>query len=70
LKELPETDSLLKVIPGIRPSWHVSADDQSRVMTPAKAVMAGADLLVIGRPITQADDPVDAVKKINAELCE
>ncbi len=48
--------------PGIRPEWSlVESDDQARVMTPAKAIKAGAKRLVIGRPITGADDPKDAV---------
>jgi orotidine-5'-phosphate decarboxylase len=57
----------LLVVPGIRPSW--SADgDQKRIMTPAEAVAAGADVLVIGRPITGADDPLAAARRIGAEL--
>lgn len=55
------------VVPGIRPEW-AAAGDQKRVMTPAEAVAAGADTLVIGRPITQADDPVDAARRIAAEI--
>lgn len=55
------------VVPGIRP---VGSDvaDQKRVVTPAEAVALGADHLVIGRPITQADDPVAAAKAIAEEL--
>jgi orotidine-5'-phosphate decarboxylase len=55
------------VVPGVRPEW-ASANDQKRVMTPAKAVEAGASFLVIGRPITQADDPADAAERIAAEI--
>lgn len=55
------------VVPGIRPAGS-AAGDQKRVMTPADAVSAGADVLVIGRPITQADDPVEAAKAIAASL--
>jgi orotidine-5'-phosphate decarboxylase len=55
------------VIPGIRPKWSETAD-QSRTMTPAEALNAGADYLVIGRPITAATDPVDAAKRIVDEL--
>ncbi len=60
---------LLAVTPGIRPAWDVSgSDDQKRVVTPARAIKDGADYLVIGRPIRDADDPVQAVAKITAEI--
>lgn len=55
------------MVPGIRPAWS-AAGDQKRIMTPKQAVDLGADYLVIGRPITGADDPVEAAKKIAAEL--
>ncbi len=55
------------VVPGIRPAW-ADADDQKRVTTPAEALELGADVLVIGRPITTAADPQDAAKRIAAEL--
>ena len=55
------------VIPGIRPKWSQTGD-QSRTMTPAEALNAGADYLVIGRPITAAPDPLDAAKRIVGEL--
>lgn len=55
------------VVPGIRPVWAASGD-QKRVMTPAEAVVLGADHLVIGRPITQAADPADALARIRAEI--
>jgi len=55
------------IVPGIRPAW-AAKGDQKRVMTPRDAVIAGADILVIGRPITQADDPVEAAQKIAHEL--
>jgi orotidine-5'-phosphate decarboxylase len=54
-------------VPGIRPEW-AAVDDQKRIVTPAEAVAKGADYLVIGRPITAADDPADAAKRIAAEL--
>ena len=57
----------LLVVPGIRPIW-VTSGDQKRVMTPAEATQAGADVLVVGRPITGADDPADAARRIAAEL--
>ncbi|MEK7175944.1 MAG: orotidine-5'-phosphate decarboxylase [Patescibacteria group bacterium] len=56
-------DRLSLNTPGIRPTWHIQAGDQNpeRIMTPAKAIKAGADRIVVGRPITQAADPVQAV---------
>jgi len=57
----------LVVTPGIRPSG-AGLDDQRRVTTPAMAVAAGADFLVIGRPITKADDPAAALAAIAAEI--
>jgi orotidine-5'-phosphate decarboxylase len=55
------------VTPGIRPA-DAAKDDQARIVTPDAAVRAGADYLVIGRPITQAADPVGALARINASL--
>jgi orotidine-5'-phosphate decarboxylase len=57
----------LLVTPGIRPAGS-EAGDQTRILTPARAMEAGADYLVVGRPITQADDPVTALQRINAEI--
>jgi len=57
------------VTPGIRPKG-TAVGDQSRVMTPARAIEAGADYLVIGRPITQADDPKAAADAIVREISE
>ncbi len=56
------------VTPGIRPAGE-AAGDQRRIATPAAAVAAGADILVIGRPITAAGDPGAAADAIAAELC-
>ncbi len=55
------------MVPGIRPSW-AAANDQKRVMTPAEALAAGADHLVIGRPITGDADPEAAARRIVSEL--
>lgn len=55
------------IVPGVRPSW-AATNDQKRIMTPAEAMAAGADILVIGRPITGAEDPVAACRRILAEL--
>ena len=55
-------------MPGIRPSWYGKKDDQVRKMTPYQAVCNGADLVVIGRPITTSADPVNAVETINEEI--
>jgi orotidine-5'-phosphate decarboxylase len=55
------------VTPGIRPAGS-AADDQSRIITPEAAIANGADYLVIGRPITQASDPLAALAAINASI--
>ena len=60
-------DEFKLVVPGVRPSW-ASFNDQKRVATPAEAITRGADYLVIGRPITTADDPVNAAARIGEEL--
>lgn len=57
------------VIPGIRPAG-AATQDQARVATPAQAIRDGADFLVIGRPITQADAPRDALRAILDELAD
>lgn len=66
LKQTLGKDFML-VTPGIRP---IGSDvgDQKRVMTPQEAIRVGVDYMVIGRPITQAADPVAALKSINASI--
>ena len=60
-------DDFVIVTPGVRPAWAAS-NDQQRVMTPAEAINAGADYIVVGRPITAADNPREAAKKILQEI--
>ena len=55
------------MVPGIRPSW-AAAGDQKRTMTPAEALAAGADYLVIGRPVTEAPDAAAAARRIVEEI--
>ena len=56
------------VTPGIRPAGAARGDDQARVMTPAEAARAGADFIVVGRPILKAADPAAAAAALMAEL--
>lgn len=63
----PLVGSRLLVTPGIRPAG-AAAGDQKRIMTPARAMAAGADYLVVGRPITEAADPKAAADAIVAEI--
>jgi orotidine-5'-phosphate decarboxylase len=59
----------LAVTPGIRPGWSLTpGDDQKRITTPARAIAQGSDLLVIGRPIRDADDPAAAAQKVIDEI--
>ena len=60
-------DRLKLVVPGIRPKGS-AAGDQKRTLTPAEAIDAGADFLVIGRPITDAPDPKTAALAVQAEI--
>lgn len=57
------------VTPGIRPA-DAAAGDQKRIMTPTQAIANGASYLVIGRPITQAAEPVEVLQRINTEIAE
>ena len=56
------------VIPGVRPAWAAEPGDQRRVMTPADAIAAGADYLVVGRPITGQGDPAAAARRVVEEI--
>ena len=60
-------DGFRLIVPGIRPAW-ASAGDQKRTMTPRQARDLGADVLVIGRPITRSDDPAAAAARVADEL--
>jgi len=71
-KETPELnaalgDDFVLVTPGIRPAGD-SANDQKRVMTPAEAIASGSHYLVIGRPVTQAEDPSAKLQSIVQEI--
>lgn len=60
-------DNLLLVTPGVRPAGS-DAGDQRRVMTPQEAMAAGSSYLVVGRPVTAAPDPLEALQAINTSL--
>ena len=61
--------NFLCITPGIRPGWSSpDNDDQKRITTPGMAVKSGSDLIVVGRPIRDADDPAKAAQKIADEI--
>jgi orotidine-5'-phosphate decarboxylase len=62
-------DGMSLVTPGIRPAGS-SSGDQKRIMTPARAIAAGADYIVVGRPVTEAADPKAAADSIQAEIAQ
>lgn len=62
-----ENKDFLIITPGVRPTW-AKANDQERIATPKEAILNGASHIVIGRPITSANNPLDAVKKILEEI--
>lgn len=68
LRALPECTGKLLVVPGIRLGQAIGNDDQRRIATPSEAMRAGADHLVVGRPILNADDPVGAVRRILEDI--
>ena len=61
-------NKLIIVTPGIRTSFNYKKDDQKRIMGPGKAISLGADYLVIGRPITKSNEPINQIIKINLEI--
>lgn len=67
VRETVERQDFIVVTPGVRPAG-VASDDQRRVMTPAEAVRAGADYLVVGRAILKASDPALAARRIIEEM--
>lgn len=67
IRALPSAEGRLIVTPGVRPSG-AAEDDQKRIATPGAAMRAGADHIVVGRPVWQADDPAAAVRAIQSEL--
>lgn len=67
IRALPEAAGRLIVTPGVRPEGE-SADDQKRIATPAQAIANGADHIVVGRPIWQAEDPQAAAAAVVASL--
>jgi orotidine-5'-phosphate decarboxylase len=67
VRALPEAEGKLIVTPGVRPAGS-DAGDQKRIMTPAQAIAAGADHVVVGRPVWQASDPKAAAMAILAEM--
>jgi len=71
LKEQQKLKKLIRIVPGVRPTW-ASTNDQNRVATPFVAITQGADFLVIGRPITQPPtvigSPIEAAERIADEI--
>lgn len=67
IRERVADDSFIILAPGIRPAWSVSGD-QKRIATPASALADGADFIVIGRAITDSDDPRAAAERILEEI--
>jgi len=63
-------EKLLLITPGIRPGANLTdaSDDQNRIMTAKKAIENGADYLVVGRPITKADDPIAVINVLQDEI--
>ena len=62
-------NDFIVVCPAVRPTWAI-VNDQIRIVSPSDAIKAGADYIIIGRPITHASDPIAAVKLIITEIEE
>jgi len=58
----------LVVVPGVRPEFYKEKDDQKQVITPKEAIKKGADFLVIGRAITNSQDPISAIMKLRDDI--
>lgn len=67
IREAVAAPDFLTVCPGVRPEW-AQKGDQKRIMTPAQAMAQGVNHIVVGRPITKAEDPVAATMKVLAEM--
>ncbi|MEO9629700.1 MAG: orotidine 5'-phosphate decarboxylase / HUMPS family protein, partial [Sulfitobacter sp.] len=69
IRALPEANGKLIVTPGVRPQG-AALGDQKRVATPGQAIADGADHIVVGRPIWQAEDPAAAARAVLQEISE
>jgi orotidine-5'-phosphate decarboxylase len=67
IRKMVKDPRFIILTPGVRPAGS-DLNDQRRVMTPAEALRAGANFLVVGRPITAARDPVKSARKVLAEM--
>jgi orotidine-5'-phosphate decarboxylase len=63
-----QENPLRKICSGIRPNWHLDRDDQVRIASVKEAVRMGADVIVIGRPVIKADNLLDAIRKLYADI--
>ncbi|MCS7244632.1 MAG: orotidine-5'-phosphate decarboxylase [candidate division WOR-3 bacterium] len=70
VKKIKETigRNFLTIVPGVRLEFYSKANDQKQIITPREAIKNGADFLVIGRAITNSEDPVEAINKVILEI--